>query len=216
MRSSVLMGSSCAYLGVTRDISARKQVEMLLTTHNSHLEQQVAERTTELTMINASLTHEIGERVRIEQELLEQQQRLREMVQELALTEDRERDRIASELHDQVNQRLVLAKMQVEALGRNRATPALEKSTAGICDLLAQTIEDTRTLTAQIRPPFLANVGLEAAVKWLGDELHEQYGLLIEMGDDLEPKALQSLQHGRTDQVCHPRRLDLAQLAERI
>jgi len=154
-------------------------------------EQRMAERTTELTMINTSLTREIEKRLRIEQELLEQQQRLREMTQELALAEDRERDRIATELHDQVNQRLVLAKMKVEILGRKLPAPALEKSAEGICELLAQIIDDTRSLTARIRPTLLANAGLAAAVMRLGDELQEQYGLWLDVCDDHEPKVLE-------------------------
>ena len=181
-------GEYQGHLGVVRDITARKQVEMMQANLNEHLEQQVAERTTELSMINTSLNSEIGERLRIEQELLEQQQCLRDMAQELAITEDRERDRIATELHDQVNQRLVLVKMKVEALGRDQT---LEKSTEPICDLLAQSIEDIRLLTAQMRPPLLASIGLEAALRWLVKELHEQYGLLIEMCDDNQPKVLE-------------------------
>jgi len=183
---------------VVSDITARCELEQQLRLSekkyrslNTHLEQKVGERTVELTMINTSLTREIGDRVRIEQELLEQQQRLREMAQELALTEDRERDRIAAELHDEVNQRLVLAKMKVEALERRMMAPALQKSAEVICDLLAQTINDIRSLTAQIRPPLLANAGLEAAVRWLGDELHDQYGLRMELCDDNEPKVLE-------------------------
>jgi len=184
-------GEYLGHWGITRNITVGKQAEMLLVSLNNHLEQQVAERTTELTMVNTSLTREIEERSRIGQELLEQQQRLREIVQELAIAEDRERDRIATELHDQVNQRLVLSKMKVEALGRKLLAPALEKSAEGICELLAQTIEDTRSLTAQIRPPLLAGAGLEAAVLWLGDELQEQYGLRLEVCDDHEPKVLE-------------------------
>jgi PAS domain S-box-containing protein len=176
---------------VGRDITTRKQAEELLANINTQLEQQVAERTTELTMINTSLTREIGERLRIEQEILEQQQRLQEMAQEMAMAEDQERDRIAAELHDQVNQRLVLAKMRVEALGRKLASPALERTAEAICDLLAQTIEDTRSLTAQIRPPLLAGAGLEAALEWLGEELQEQYGMKVEVCDDHEPKVLE-------------------------
>ena len=185
-----LAGQRCM-MGIYSDISIRKQAETLLANLNVHLEQQVAERTTELTMINMSLTREIAERLRIEQEILEQQQRLQEMAQEMAMAEDRERDRIAAELHDQVNQRLVLAKMKVEALGRKLASPALEKTAEGICDLLAQSIEDTRSLTAQIRPPLLAGAGLEAALEWLGEELQEQYGLKVELCDDHEPKVLE-------------------------
>ena len=175
---------------VGRDITDRKESDTLLADLNERLEEEVTERTSELTMINTSLLREIEERLRIEQEILEQQQRLLEMGQELAMTEERERDRIAAELHDQVSQRLVLARMKVEALGRRLLSPALEKTAEGICDLLDETIRDTRSLTAQIRPPLLAGAGLEAAVAWLGEELHEQYGLRMEFSDDHEPKAL--------------------------
>lgn len=185
-----LAGEQCL-MGLFSDITARKLAETLLANLNQQLEQQVAARTTELTMINTSLTREIGERLRIERDILEQQQRLQEMAQEMALAEDRERDRIAAELHDQVNQRLVLAKMRVEALARKLVLPAQEKSAEGICDLLAQTIADTRSLTAQIRPPLLAGAGLEAALEWLGEELQEQYGLRMELYDDHEPKVLE-------------------------
>ena len=174
---------------VGRDITDHKAAETLLADLNEKLERQVMERTSELTTINTSLTHEIEERLGIEQEILEQQQRLQEMGQELAMTEERERDRIAVDLHDRVSQRLVLARMKVEALGRR--IPAVQTAAEGICDLLDQTIQDTRSLTAQIRPPLLAGAGQEAAVQWLGEELHEQYGLRLELCDDHQPKVLE-------------------------
>ena len=176
---------------VGRDITALKQSELLLTNLNEQLEQQVTERTEELIVLNTSLIREIEERLDIEQEFHLQQQRLKEMGQELAMTEERERDRIAAQLHDQVSQRLVLARMKVEALSRNPVTPHLERAAEGVCELLDQTIQDTRSLAAQIRPPLLASAGLEAAVAWLGEELHEQYGLRMELRDDHEPKAVE-------------------------
>ena len=176
---------------VGRDITRLKESEMLLANLNEQLEQQVAERTEELILLNTSLIREIEERFIIEQEVHRQQQRLKEMGQELAMAEERERDRIAAQLHDQVSQRLVLARMKVEALGRKQVIPHLEQAAEGVCDLLDQTIQDTRSLAAQIRPPLLAGAGLEAAVAWLGEELHEQYGLRLVLYDDHQPKTVE-------------------------
>ena len=56
--------------------------------------------------------------------------------------------------------------------------------------LLSQAIQDIRSLTFQLRPPILANAGLEAALSWLAEELKESYGLQFEFTDDRQPKPL--------------------------
>ena len=124
-------------------------------------------------------------------ELLDQQERLRELALELALAEDRERDRIATELHDEVTQRLILAKMKADQLSYMLATTALGAPAEVISTLLDQSIQDTRLVTSQIRPPFLASSGLEATIQWLGEELHEHYGLRLDLICDREPQQLE-------------------------
>jgi signal transduction histidine kinase len=56
--------------------------------------------------------------------------------------------------------------------------------------LIEQSISDIRTLTFQLRPPILANAGLEAALKCLAQEFLENYGLMVKIEDDKSSKPL--------------------------
>ncbi len=164
--------------------------ELLLAGANEELESLVGERTAALSSTNAQLLREIDERKKIEQEMLDHQRLLQAMSLELAMAEERERDRIAGELHDQVGQRLILTKMKLDALTSRLEAHPLEQSAAEVVSLVEQTIQDTRSLTFQIRPPLLASAGLEATVQWLGEELKANYGLRMLFTADTTPKPL--------------------------
>ena len=175
---------------VGRDVTVRKKAEMALAGINENLELQVAERTASLSLTNKQLTGEIEERKRIEQEILDHQVKLKAMAFELSMAEERERDRIAGELHDQVGQRLILAKMKLDSLTNRLSSEHLECDAEEIAGLISQTIQEIRSLTFQIRPQLLASAGLEATVQWLGEELKRDYGLRVEVIDDKNPKPL--------------------------
>ncbi len=176
--------------GVTQDISERKQSEMALANLTNELEKKVTERTESLSRSNAHLQEELHERTRMEANLLDYQHRLEAMSLELSLAEDRERGRIAGELHDQVGQHLILGKMKLHALMSELSDEDQAAMAEDIDLLLSASIQDIRSLTFQLRPPILANVGLEAAIQWLGEDLRESYGLQTEFFADLQPKPL--------------------------
>ncbi len=184
-----LSGRQCI-LAMLTDISTRKRAELLLTGINEELEYQVNERTAALSLANGRLLLEIEERRKIEQEILDHQRLLQAMSLELVMAEERERDRIAGELHDQVGQRLILAKMKLDLLTSRLTGQLLENEAEEVACLVAQTIQDTRSLTFQIRPPLLASAGLEATVQWLGEELKENYGLRMAFTADPSPQTL--------------------------
>jgi signal transduction histidine kinase/CheY-like chemotaxis protein len=107
------------------------------------------------------------------QELLHTQARLRTMAQTLTLTEQRERKRMASELHDYFAQLLVLGKMklsnvntQIQTIGGPVAATFQE-----IDQTLSKALDYTRTLIAELSPPVLHELGLPAALQWLADEM---------------------------------------------
>jgi PAS domain S-box-containing protein len=177
-------------LGMLTDITPRKNAELVLAGINEDLESLVNERTAALSTVNAQLLQEIEERKKIEEEMLDHQRLLQAMSLELAMAEERERDRIAGELHDQVGQRLILAKMKLDALTSCLEAHPLEQTAADVVTLLEQSIQDTRSLTFQIRPPLLASAGLEATVQWLGEELNLNYGLRMLFSADNAPKPL--------------------------
>lgn len=62
-------GEARYFVGVLRDITARKQAEAALRTAHQALEQRVAERTAELTRINHALQAEVAARAQMQAEL---------------------------------------------------------------------------------------------------------------------------------------------------
>ena len=133
---------------------------------------------------------DVTERKHAEEELLEQHRKLEHLAIELSLAEERERDRIAGELHDQVGQRLILGKMKLGALASQIQTDKCLNDVEELDRIIDLSIQDIRTLTFQLRPPLLASAGLEAALHWLGEEFHEQHGLLLTFSDDGQQKTI--------------------------
>jgi signal transduction histidine kinase len=167
-----------------------KQTKIDLRKAHDDLERQVEERTASLALSNRQLQREIDERKRTEQEFRTQQTRVQSLANELSIAEERERARIAGELHDHVGHRLLLGKLKIDKVANQSPSDIDMNDIMEITDLIGQSIQDIRSLTFQLRPPILSTAGLEAAVRWLGKEMHENLGLDVELVDDKEPKPL--------------------------
>ena len=111
------------------------------------------------------------------QDLQQSQERLRTLASELNLAEQRERKRLAAELHDHLQQTLVLGKLKLGA-GKRFAVglPAIEKIMKETDDVFSEALAYTRTLVAELSPPVLREHGLVAGLKWLAEYMkkHEQ------------------------------------------
>jgi PAS domain S-box-containing protein len=180
-------GHIVEYQAVGRDITEKKEAEICLAKAKENLEHEVRERTAALTLANEQLTHEINMRKRIEQHLVDYQRKLEDMSLELTLATDRERGRIAEELHDDVGQRLILSRIKLDALASQLSGSDHELAVNAIQELIDKILNDIRSMTFQLRPPILAGAGLVAAVQWLVEDLKEKYGLRIEVEYDTTP-----------------------------
>jgi PAS domain S-box-containing protein len=132
---------------------------------------------------------DITKRKEAEAKLMLYQQQLRSLASELSLAEERLRRRIAAELHDHIAQNLAISKIKLESLADN-AEPDLFKSLNEVNGLISQTIEATRSLTFEISPPVLYELGFETAVNWLAKQTRKRFGLEVEFADDGKPKPL--------------------------
>ena len=149
--------------GITYEITERKAAEEALRNLNEQLDRRVAQRT---------------------QELAESQARLRALVAELTMTEERERRRLAVDLHDTLAQSLAVINMylwRVRELLGDQANGASFKEVLGNLDTTVDdSIKYTRSLIAELSPPVLYDLGLPAAFRWLGEQMG-RHGLRVEV-----------------------------------
>jgi PAS domain S-box-containing protein len=135
-----------------RDITQRKQAEQALQQAHDELERRVVERT-------AALSGAL-------QKVAFQSEQLRSLASELTLAEQRERSRLAEQIHDGLQQLLVAAQLRVSLIGRG-ADPVVRQGCQDVVRLLADALADARSLTTELSPPVLRTGGLLAGLDWL-------------------------------------------------
>ena len=140
-----------------------------------------------LRLLNQTLERRVAERTA---ELLAYQQRLRELVGELGRAEQRERRRLAGELHDNLVQLLAVCKMRVSAIRAACAESSDAARHAGaVLGFLDDGIAYARSLMAELGPVVLNDHDLGAAVESLAGRM-ARHGLRVRVEDDGSPKPL--------------------------
>jgi len=139
------------------------------------------------------LNQEIRVRKIAEKQVAAYQENLRSLASALSLAEERERRRLAVYLHDQIGHTLALANIRLGELkkslpGRCPEFPAGELEKAG--SLLEQAIRDTHSLTFKISSPILYELGLEAALEWLTEQISKDHGIATRFISDGQPQPL--------------------------
>ena len=107
-------------------------------------------------------------------ELVQSQERLRALAADVNLAEQRERQRLATDLHDYLGQLLALCRMQLDLAKQHPMETGLEKIFAKLRELIEKSITYTRTLITQLSPPLLREFGLTMALRGLADQMQEQ------------------------------------------
>jgi signal transduction histidine kinase len=133
---------------------------------------------------------DVTERRRAEQELLTYQEQLRSLAAELSLAEERERRRLAAGLHDRIGQALAVCAMKMDVLQRSATSPELAQELRAIGKLTDQALQATQSLTFELSPPILYDLGLEPALDWLAEQMQQQHGLEIRVRDLGGPRPL--------------------------
>jgi PAS domain S-box-containing protein len=134
--------------------------------------------------------HDLTARKQAEEQLRAYQEQLRLLASELARSEELERRRIASDLHDHVGQILALAQNKLEAMEQSARRPAARRDLEEVRRLVEDAVQKTRSLTFDLSPPILYELGLEPALAWLAEEFERRHGLPCRFEGDEQPKPL--------------------------
>ncbi|MPZ47148.1 MAG: PAS domain-containing protein [Betaproteobacteria bacterium] len=112
---------------------------------------------------------------RLQQALIQSEQ----LAARIASTREREQRRIARELHDEMGQELTALKLLLEDLGQ--AAPPANTSRLREALAVANRLQArVRTISADLRPPMLEDLGVLAALTWLCERQRLGTGLEVD------------------------------------
>ncbi len=103
------------------------------------------------------------------------QQKLKALNRELSLVEERERRRIAENLHDGLGQTLSFAYIKLSSIEGVNFSPEIRETIETTSELINKAIKESRTLTYDLSPPILYELGLISALKWKLDQVEQKY-----------------------------------------
>jgi PAS domain S-box-containing protein len=152
------------------------------------------------------------ERKETEERLRGYQDRLRSLANELSLAEERGRRRIATYLHDHIGHSLAMCKIKLGSL--QESLPPIHRNgyVDEIKSIIEHVIQGTRSLTSELSPPVLYEMGLVPAVEWLAENINEQHGILInvhyagqlkKLNDNLQVLLFQATRELLTNIIKH-------------
>lgn len=175
-----------AIVCVARNMTERRRSEVALRKAHNELEQRVAERTEELLDSNKRLRAEIGERLQAESALIESENKLRHLSFHILMEQEKERRRLALELHDEMGQSLSLLKVRLTTIQRklrNEETSLVEAFDE-TRKYLNEIIENVRRISRDLSPSILEDLGLAAALDRLISDFSKHFH--IEVSHDIE------------------------------
>jgi PAS domain S-box/PAS domain S-box/PAS domain S-box/PAS domain S-box len=151
-------GKPARIVGMTQNITERKQAEEVLREAHDELERRVAERTEQLSIVNEDLKKEIIERERVEEER-------RQLLHRIIFAQEDERRRIARDLHDHFGQQVTTLILQLSLLKTaNGATEAQREHISTLETIAKQFDADIDFLVRELRPTALDDLGLQSAL----------------------------------------------------
>jgi signal transduction histidine kinase len=161
------------------------------------LERKVQERTAELAMTIRALQNEIKEHRQTEIALRESEEQLRELSRKILEAQENERKLVAQEIHDSIGGSLAAIKFaleeKLESMEQNPLPEVI--SLEKIISHVDEAINESRRISANLRPSLLDDLGLLATISWFCREFGKLHPDLrieqqLETAEDEIPEML--------------------------
>ena len=129
--------------------------------------------------------HNVTKRVWLYDEMFAAHRRLQQISQQLLVAQEQGRHHIARELHDEIGQALGALKINLYMLGTWPGTSANTARLAESLHIVDVLIQQVRTLSLDLHPAMLDDLGLVATLMWYLDRFQQRTGLALAFADRL-------------------------------
>jgi signal transduction histidine kinase len=193
-------------------ITERQRAEEALQKANDELETKVKNRTIELAKANEELRTEIAQRKQAEQAQRKIQERLQTLSSKLIEAQESERRNLARELHDEIGQALTAVKINLQSLQHLSDQSEMALLTQESISIAEVALQQVRSLSLDLRPSLLDDLGLVAALRWYIDRQSQRSGIIgellaepleTELSPNLETTCFRIVQEALTNVVRH-------------
>jgi two-component system sensor histidine kinase DegS len=124
------------------------------------------------------------------------QENILSYARQITRTQEEERKRIARDLHDDVSPLLLvlIQKLDNLASGQRPKVSALKENLQGLREQAVEALESLRSCAQGLRPRIIDDLGLVAAIEWIGDGLERDQGIstsveVLNIERDISPET---------------------------
>lgn len=134
------------------------------------------------------------EKERISIELIESQIQLRKLVNEIQVAREVERAHIAREIHDELGQELTALKMDIGWVihKQNDSNVVVIEKLNGMLSLCDEIIDSVRTLSSELRPAIIDDLGLIAALEWKCNDFEKKSNIPCQFISSVKERKFES------------------------
>lgn len=167
------------------------------------------------------LFRDISERLRAEEHLVELNRKLRALSDHLQTVQERERQAMARDIHDEIGQSLTVLKLDLEWIEHRLPAEggALRERMSEMRSSIELLTSAVQRIAADLRPPLLDSLGLAAAIDWQVAEFSRRSGLecFVMLNEDVDPldqqistAVMRIVQEGLTNVLRHARATEVS------
>ena len=164
--------------------------QVAIVIHNAQLYEELMAAKDELELKVELRTQELQE---AKEALMQKAGQLQRLLNETVGVQERERQRIAQDMHDGLNQLVIGAKLELKS-ARERLSAddraATELSLLRVRDVLDRMERDLKQIIYDLRPPSLDALGLAPSLRGYAERFQQYLGIICEVRVEGEPYRL--------------------------